>query len=120
LEKQKLNLARAQLLAARASAMRAAPTPSEARLWQAICCRKLGVSFKRQFVIGSFIVDFCAPAAHVVVEVDGSYHARRSTADARRERALVRAGYRVLRLQAELVLSELPLAVALVRQALGI
>jgi very-short-patch-repair endonuclease len=119
LEKQKLKLARAQLLAARAAAMRASLTPSEERLWQSIRCRKLGVSFKRQVVLGSFIVDFCAPAARLVVEVDGGYHARRSGPDARRDRVLGRAGYRVLRLEAELVLRELPRALALVRQALG-
>jgi very-short-patch-repair endonuclease len=116
---KKLSVARAQLLSSRAAAMRAALTPSEQLLWRAICRRKLGTSVKRQVVIGSFIVDFCAPAAHLVVEVDGSYHARRSGADARRDRALARAGYRVLRLKAELVLSRLPLAIALVRQALG-
>jgi very-short-patch-repair endonuclease len=99
--------------------MRAALTPSEERLWQAISGRKLGVTFRRQVVLGSFIVDFCAPAARLVVEVDGGYHACRSGADKRRDRALHLAGYRVLRLQAELVMSELPLAIALVHQALG-
>jgi very-short-patch-repair endonuclease len=48
-----------------------------------------------------------------LVEVDGGYHARRGGADARR--ALVRAGYRVLRLEAELVMSDLPAAVARIR-----
>ena len=119
MQKRNLNIARSQLLAARAAAMRATLTPSEQRLWQAISGRKLGVSFKRQVVLGNFIVDFCAPAAHLVVEVDGGYHARRSSADQRRDRTLARAGYRVLRLEAELVLSELPLAIALVRHALG-
>jgi very-short-patch-repair endonuclease len=56
----------------------------------------------------------------LVVEVDGGYHERRSAADARRERALVRLGYRVLRLEAELVMKDLPAAVALVREALGV
>lgn len=119
MEKTKIHIARAQLLAARAAAMRAALTPSERRLWQAIQGQKLGVTFKRQVVVGEFIVDFCAPPARLVVEVDGGYHARRSSADARRDRALARLGYRVLRLSDELVLSELPRAIALVRRALG-
>jgi very-short-patch-repair endonuclease len=40
----------------------------------------------------------------LIVEVDGSHHARRASADARRDEALRRAGYRVLRLEAQAVL----------------
>jgi very-short-patch-repair endonuclease len=54
----------------------------------------------------------------LVVEVDGSSHARRAVADARRDRALARLGWRVVRLPAQLVLSQPLEAVALVRQAL--
>jgi very-short-patch-repair endonuclease len=118
LEKQKLNLARAQLLASRAAAMRAVLTPSEERLWQAICSRQLGIAFRRQVVLGRYIVDFCAPAVRLVVEVDGPYHSRRGRADMRRDRWLAEAGYRVLRLEAGLVMRELPLALARVQQAL--
>jgi very-short-patch-repair endonuclease len=53
------------------------------------------------------------------VEVDGGHHARRSAADARRDRALARMGYRVLRLPAELVESQLGEAIARVQAALG-
>ena len=62
---------------------RAAPTESEARLWAALSCGKLGVAFRRQVVLGNrFIVDFVAPRVRLVVEVDGSYHAQRAAADA--------------------------------------
>jgi hypothetical protein len=43
---------------------------------------------------------------------------RRVTADARRTRVLERLGYRVRRLDAELVLRELPVALEAVREAL--
>jgi very-short-patch-repair endonuclease len=44
---------------------------------------QLGVSFRRQVPLGNrFIVDFLAPVARLVVEVDGGYHARRREADA--------------------------------------
>jgi len=46
-----------------------------------------------------FIADFYAPSARLVVEVDGAYHARRVTADARRDRKLTRAGHRIVRLR---------------------
>ena len=106
---------RALVLEARARQMRLARTPSEERLFEALRGRRLGVAFRRQVPIGRFIVDLLAPEVRLVVEVDGAYHARRRGADARRDRALARAGYRVLRLEAELVVRDLPAAVARVR-----
>jgi very-short-patch-repair endonuclease len=87
--------------------MRLSPTLSEARLWQALRGSRLGVAFRRQAVIGDHIVDFLAPAVSLVVEVDGGYHGRRCRADAQRDRKLARAGYRVLRLEGELVIADL-------------
>jgi very-short-patch-repair endonuclease len=52
------------------------------------------------------------------VEVDGNCHVQRRAADARRDAALGALGYRVLRLEAEFVMRDLPGAVALVRAAL--
>ncbi|MFZ5890011.1 MAG: endonuclease domain-containing protein [Myxococcota bacterium] len=93
-------------------------TESEARLWSALNAGQLGVSFRRQVVIGKFIAEFCAPAAKLVVEVDGAWHARRKRVDARRDRKLARPGYRVVRVDAELVLRDVAAAVAQVRAAL--
>jgi very-short-patch-repair endonuclease len=59
-----------------------------------------------------------APSIGVIVEVDGAYHARRSRADERRELKLRRLGFRIVRVSAELALSDLSSAVALVRAAL--
>jgi very-short-patch-repair endonuclease len=95
--------------------MRFCPTPSEQVLFEAIRGGRLGVSFRRQVPVGRFIVDLLAPAVKLVVEVDGGYHARRRAADERRDRTLARAGYRVLRLEAELVVGDLPAAVGRIR-----
>jgi very-short-patch-repair endonuclease len=47
-------------------------TESEAVLWEALRGRQLGVPFRRQMPLcGRYIVDFCAPAAWLVIEVDG-------------------------------------------------
>ena len=51
--------------------MRRHPTPTEHILWQAIRGGRLGVTFRRQVPLGPFIVDFLAPGARLVVEVDG-------------------------------------------------
>jgi very-short-patch-repair endonuclease len=82
-----------------ASRNRAALTASEARLWSALSAGQLGVSFRRQVPLGNFIADFFASRARLVVEVDGSYHERRRSADAHRDSKLRRLGYRVLRFQ---------------------
>jgi len=111
------NSARSALLEERARVMRA-PTLSEARLWSQLAGRRLGVAFRRQVVIGQYIVDFLAPAPRLVVEVDGAYHARRSRVDARRDARLKVLGYRVLRLEAELVMRELAVALEHIEVAL--
>jgi very-short-patch-repair endonuclease len=104
-------------LALHAHTMRQAPTDSEARLWSALRSSQLGVAFRRQVPLLGFIADFYAPSVRLVVEVDGGYHARRVSADARRDRKLACAGYRVVRLQAELVMRDLPAALLAVRRA---
>jgi crossover junction endodeoxyribonuclease RuvC len=76
------------------------------------------VQFRRQVpLLGRYIVDFYASSVRLVVEVDGGYHADRARADARRDRALECAGYRVLRLSEELVTRHMEMALARVRAA---
>ena len=65
-----------------------------------------------------YIVDFFAPAGWLVVEVDGGFirHVVRGTRGG--TRVLARLGYRVLRLDAELVRRNISQAVALIAAAL--
>lgn len=113
-------LKRQSLLAERAHEMRHQPTPSEAALWSALKGNQLGVSFRRQVPIGNrYIADFLAPSVNLVVEVDGSCHVRRGVSDARRDRVLQRLGYRVLRLDAQLIITHLAAAVFQVRAAVA-
>jgi very-short-patch-repair endonuclease len=116
-------LHRQQQLAAHAHRMRVAPSEPERVLWQALwqalrCCQ-LGTQFRRQVVVQGFIVDFFAPAARLVVEVDGAQHTRQRGADKRRDRELQAAGLTVLRLPAQVVLSDLPLALRQVAQTVA-
>jgi very-short-patch-repair endonuclease len=107
-----------RLLEERARTLRDSLTASEEVLWSAIRGRRLGVTFRRQVLVGRYIVDFVAPALRLVVEIDGSFHGGRRRADARRDAALVSAGYRVLRLEAQLVVTLLGCAVKRIRNAL--
>ena len=116
---QRQQLKRQVLLEGRAHEMRHRPTSSEAALWAALKGNQLGVAFRRQVLIGNrYIVDFLAPSLKVVVEVDGGYHSRRGVADARRERFLKKLGYRVVRVQAELVIRQPSRALARVLESL--
>ena len=80
--------------------------------------KQLGIEFKRQVPVDRYILDFLAPSVKLVIEVDGACHSLRRTADARRDRVLQRLGYRVLRIDAELVRCNLADAVALIVAAL--
>ena len=68
-------------------------------------------------MIGRFIADFYAPSRRLVIEVDGAYHAERARIDARRDAAFERAGYRVVRLEASFIASDIEAALALIRAA---
>ncbi len=106
-----------------ARAMRKEPTRSEAILWAQLRGRKvLGARFRRQAVLGRFIVDFYAPCERLVVEVDGAVHLRieQQRRDALRQSELEREhAVRFVRISAELVERDVLAAVAGVRAALA-
>jgi len=97
-------------LKGRARSLRANLTDAEQRLWARLCRKQvLGVQFYRQKPIGNYIADFYAPAARLVVEVDGSQHVESEHAehDRRRTAYLKQMGLRVLRYTDWQVLLEL-------------
>ena len=53
--------------------LRKAMTKEEAYLWYQYLCR-FPFRFRRQYIIGSYIVDFYCHQAKLVVELDGSQH----------------------------------------------
>ncbi|WP_412774764.1 endonuclease domain-containing protein [Nitrobacter sp.] len=58
-----------------------------------------GRSFRRQFPIGPFVVDFVCHAAKLVIELDGGQHFSDAgeTRDARRTALIEARGFRILR-----------------------
>lgn len=101
----------------RAREMRRAPTPAEARLWEALRCHRLGVKFRRQALVLGYIVDFYCPAARLIVELDGAAHENRAAFDAHRDAALARAGIATLRFPNRLVFQNLPSVLVAIRHA---
>jgi very-short-patch-repair endonuclease len=99
--------AQQKLLEERARFMRFSPTRSEEWLWRRLSGSKTGFAFRRQLVIGNFIVDFACTKARLIVEVDGGSHAERGRQDARKDRALQELGWLVLRVADHEVIQEL-------------
>ncbi len=82
----------------RARAMRHIPTDAEKKFWWRIRDRRLaGYKFKRQFLIGNYIVDFVCLDQTLIVELDGGQHATNAEHDKERDLFLRAQGFRVLR-----------------------
>ena len=96
-------------LKANARQLRQNSTDSEHVLWQRLRGKQLsGVQFYRQKPIGNYIVDFYAPKAKLVIEIDGSQHfeAQHAEKDKKREEYLGTLGLMILRLNSRQVLKE--------------
>lgn len=80
--------------------MRKAMTEPELKLWNALRAHRLmGLSFRRQMPIATYIVDFACPTHKLIVEVDGSQHADKTAVgdDKRRTQVLEGLGWSILR-----------------------
>ncbi len=78
--------------------MRHEPTDAERRIWWYLRNQKLeGMHFRRQHTVGSYIVDFYCPAAHLAVELDGGQHSQAAAYDEQRTRAMAAQGIEVIR-----------------------
>lgn len=72
-------------------------TDAERRLWAVLRDRRLaGYRFRRQHLIGDFIVDFACTRHQLVVEADGGQHADKAE-DERHTAFLQAKGWRVIR-----------------------
>ena len=60
---------------------------------------KLGARFRRQHIIGDYIVDFICLKQKLIIEIDGGYHKEppQQTEDKTRQNWLESMGYKVLR-----------------------
>src|SRR6266496_3076706 len=81
----------------RAIQLRQKSTPAERKLWSRIRDDQLGVTFRRQHAVRSYIPDFCCPKAKLILELDGSQHLEQEEYDEDRTKYLETLGYRVIR-----------------------
>ena len=95
------------------------PTLAERVLWSRLRGSQLqGVRFRRQHTIGSYIVDFYAAAAKLVVEADGEIHRQQTDDDRARDEFLEAAGLKVLRFENEEVVNRIDDVLARIRAEL--
>ena len=80
--------------------MRSNMTKEEVKLWEIIRAKRFyGLKFKRQVLIGNYIVDFLCQEKMCIIEIDGGQHNK----DLNREKDKVRTqylesyGYKVIR-----------------------
>jgi len=97
-------------------------TDSEQRLWARLRSKNLlGVQFYRQKPLGNYIVDFYAPRAGLVIEIDGSQHleGEHAAKDTQRDAYLVRQGLQVLRFSNMQVLQALDEVVEIIYRVMA-
>ncbi|MDR2710039.1 MAG: DUF559 domain-containing protein [Burkholderiales bacterium] len=70
-----------------AKTLRRTMTESERRLWFHLRSEQLGVKFRRQHPLGSYIADFVCLSPKLIVELDGSQHAQHQAYDHKRDGA---------------------------------
>ncbi|OGE87973.1 MAG: hypothetical protein A3J07_02205 [Candidatus Doudnabacteria bacterium RIFCSPLOWO2_02_FULL_49_13] len=75
-------------------------TPWENKLWYNLRAKRFkGYRFRRQFVIGYYIVDFCCFEKKLIIELDGGQHNEEQTQlnDKERTEFLKSQGFKVIR-----------------------
>ena len=108
-------------LKANARQLRQNLTDGERVLWQRLRGKQLSdVQFYCQKPIGHYIVDFYAPKAKLVIEIDGSQHlaAPQVEKDRERDEYLGRLGLTVLRINGRQVLKETEAVMEFIYQAI--
>ncbi len=88
-----------------ARVLRSAMTDSEQALWRRLRSEQLGVKFRRQHPLGSYIADFVCLIPALIVELDGSQHLAQLAYDERRDAYFKAQGFAVLRFASNEALS---------------
>lgn len=87
-----------KILLIAAKDLRKNSTDAENFLWKILRSKRLeGIKFRRQHIIGQFIVDFVCLERKIVIELDGGHHASQKERDYERDNWLECEGYKVLR-----------------------
>jgi very-short-patch-repair endonuclease len=80
-----------------ARALRRDMTDAERKLWMGLRGEQLGAKFRRQHPLGNYIADFACLEPKLIVELDGSQHAKNQAYDLARDAFFRTQGFEVLR-----------------------
>ena len=87
------------ILKEHAKRMKEYPTDAERLLWLHLQKSKLGLPFRRQYIIADNIADFVCLPARLVIEIDGEYHdeIQQQYHDKLRTQEIEKLGFKVIR-----------------------
>lgn len=102
-----------QALCQRSRYLRKNLTETELLLWSQLKTSRLGVRFRRQYVVGHYIVDFYCPRIKLIIEIDGSVHcsANAQKKDAIRDQYLRSMGCYILRYSTDQVKNQMQMII---------
>ena len=107
------------LLKERVKTLRKNQTEVEIKLWKALRNRQFcNFKFRRQKIIGPYIVDFVCLKNRLIIEVDGCQHLEQQEYDDIRTKFLGSCGYKVLRFWNNQVLKEFDLVLNIIYETL--
>ena len=90
--------------------LRSNGTPAEGGLWNILKGKKVGgLQFRRQYSVGSHILDFYCPALKLAIELDGEYHYYGATPEhdmARDEELMHNYGIQTMRFENKIVFQQ--------------
>jgi cyclase len=92
-----------------AKELRNNPTKAEKKLWKMLNRKQLGIKFRRQHPIKTYIADFYCHEKKLVIEIDGGYHLKRDQIeyDNLRSEEITKFGIKVIRFKNEEVLNSI-------------
>ena len=104
---------------ARSRKLRNKQTIAEQKLWRSLRNKQInGNKFRRQFVIGNYIVDFICLNKRLSIEIDGGQHMDNAAYDLKRDKWLKSQNFKVLRFWNNQIMNEMDAVLEVISESL--
>ncbi len=94
-------------------------TVAEDKLWQLIRNKNLGIKFRRQHPIGTYIADFICLEKMLIIEVDGEIHEQTKEQDEKRTNILNSLGFQVIRFSNKEILNNIDSVITKIKNTMS-
>jgi len=96
-------------------------TSAEKELWKYLRKNNLGVKFRRQHPMSSYIADFYCHKARLVIELDGEYHDNKEQQvyDKNRDIEMISLGIKVLRFSNHSVMKDIEEVLTIIKREIS-